>query len=478
MRVFLCCPPTGKFIRDERCQIDITSRVAENIREPIQPLYLAGLLKTYGHDVLLKDYSVRQVPAAAVAHEVKQFAPACVYLETTQGTIESDGAFIALLAKECPAVFFIIKTPFVDEKILTERLIPPLEGNDARLYCIVEEFERSIKHILDYESGNKNMPCNASGYIIEQGAVQPLPGYTGEPFSMDEYPVPPRYFLNKHDYVRPDTGEPIAYIYSAKGCPYDCVFCSAPAYLGTYVNQRSPEKLIAEMHDCIEQYGITNFFFRSDTFTFDKEHVKEFCRRIIEKKWRLSWGTNSRVDKIDEEMLILMKQAGCDIIGFGIESGSDVILEKIKKGISSADIEKTHRLVTRTGIRTFLHSIVGFPWDTEETVRETKQLIRRLNPHFIEVNVPYPLYGTELYAFAEEHGLFVSRSFADYSHVKPILKTLYMDTERINSLRRELLWSFYVRPSYIIKTLLRAGKPRVIYNYLRWGVSLIFKLLA
>jgi len=474
MKIFLCNPPTGFFIRDERCQIDVNSRVAENIREPIQALYLTGLLQKYGYEVFLRDYSFSAFTIDHVLSDVTRFRPDCFYMETTQGTFRNDMSFIQSLYAAADGLFFIIKAPFLDFRYL-EKEVKAIDLNiDTKIYFVVRNFEQTIRDILSPQG--RTARINNTYLLLKQKIAQPISFDTDTKFSMDDYSLPPRYFLNKNDYLRPDTNEPMAYIYSSRGCPYRCIFCSAPIYLGRKIQTRSVSSVLAEIQECIEKYRISNFFFRSETFTFDKKWVMLFCKKIIEEKIKIRWGANGRVDRIDIDMLGAMKSAGCDIIGFGIESGSDEILKKIKKDICTSNIEHTNKITKETGIKTFFHCIVGFPWDNRETIAETKRLLLRVNPDFIEVNVPYPLRGTELYEIADKHNLFVSKSFRDFSHINPILRTFSLEAEEVSRLRKDLLFSFYCRGDYILNKLKDIKHPKVFFNYAKWGCRLIKKI--
>ncbi|MBN1494021.1 MAG: radical SAM protein [Candidatus Omnitrophica bacterium] len=475
MKIMLCNPPTGFFLRDERCQIDMNTRVAENMREPIQLLYLAGLVKSLGYEVALHDYSFPRYTLDDVCKDIEAFKPEWFYMETTQGTFTPDLEFMASLRQKGYNMKFLLKAPFVDRDYLQEKLLMRPFFKDISCYFITRDAEDTLKEVL--AKGREGIL--SSVFYWHNGEIEVFDHTIDQAhkrFKLDDYPIPPRELLNKFDYVRPDTGEPIAYIYTAKGCPYPCVFCSAPVYLGKTINMRSVESVIAEIENCVHEHGINNFFFRSDTFTFEKKWVLSFCAHILDKGLVIRWGTNSRVDKIDREMVEAMKKAGCDIIGFGVESGSDRILEHIKKVITTAQIKAAHRCVKEAGIKSFFHTIIGFPWDTHETIKETQRFLLQESPDFIEVNVPYPLRGTELFAIAKEHGLFISDDLEAYSHVKPILRTFTLTPEEVSRYRKQILRSFYLRPHYIFSKLCSIKNPKVFINYMKWGVAFLGKL--
>ena len=128
------------------------------------------------------------------------------------------------------------------------------------------------------------------------------------------------------------------------------------------------------MAENVERYGIRDFFIWADTFTADRRYVRELCRAICESGMRISWTCNSRVDTIDQETLLLMKEAGLWMVSYGLESGSDAILAASGKGITVAQSREAVELAHRLGIRVAGHFMFGLPGETEETMAETLAL--------------------------------------------------------------------------------------------------------
>ena len=125
MKIFFCVPPTGKYIRDERCQLNISSRTAENIREPVQLLYLCGLLKQKGNDVLLRDYSVENFALKDIEKEIADFDCDFFVLESAQGAFKDDLNFVKLISGTLSKTHFVIKTPFADKEYLQNQTEHP-----------------------------------------------------------------------------------------------------------------------------------------------------------------------------------------------------------------------------------------------------------------------------------------------------------------------------------------------------------------
>jgi len=247
---------------------------------------------------------------------------------------------------------------------------------------------------------------------------------------------------------------------------------------GHKIKLRSPESIVQELEECVKKYNIKNFFFRADTFTWDEEWVIEICKLIIERKLQIRWGTNSRVDTISKERLEWMKRAGCWIIGFGIESGNQKSLDLMKKRTKLEDANASILLCKEYGIKTYTLFLIGLPWDNRETIKETIKFARHLDGDYIDINIAYPLPGTEMFEMAKREHLFNETKIHGYDYSKPLIKTRYLSTEELVSMRKWALLSFYLRPCYIIKTFASIRSPIILINYIRAGLQLLCKTFS
>ena len=156
---------------------------------------------------------------------------------------------------------------------------------------------------------------------------------------IDDLPFPNRSKINNKLYFRPDTNEPQATIATSRGCPSACVYCLTPTISGKKTRFRSPKSILKELENCYFEHDIKNFFFKSDTFTIDHTWVSEVCEEILKSnlKYKIQWVANSRVRPLKEDTPKIMKEAGCWLIAFGFETGSEETMKKIKKGATIED---------------------------------------------------------------------------------------------------------------------------------------------
>ena len=307
------------------------------------------------------------------------------------------------------------------------------------------------------------------GRVVENADRSPL----AEP---DALPFPARDLTRNALYIRPDTGRPQTTIQAGWGCPFSCTYCLAPLVSGRRLKLRSPASIVAEIEECLCDHGIRDFYFRADTFTLQKSWVMELCTSLVQRGLDVAWGCNSRVDTVDAEMLAAMRRAGCWIVGFGVESGSDEILARIKKGATVDQARRAIHLCCAAGIRAYAFFMVGFPGETEVTARATLDLIRTIGADFIEMNVPVPFPGTPLATECERAELLAA-SLLGHDHSRPVIRPHAMSRRRVEEIWRLGYRAFYARPGHAWHLLRQAGSLHTATRYLTWGVGFFARVI-
>jgi radical SAM superfamily enzyme YgiQ (UPF0313 family) len=190
-------------------------------------------------------------------------------------------------------------------------------------------------------------------------------------------------------------------------------------------------------------------------FTARRALVSAFCERIINEGIDLTWVCMSRVDAIDEDILRLMKAAGCHQICFGVESADEQILKNIKKKISLEQVEKAVALTKKVGIDVRTSFMLGNPGETEETLRKTIDFAIKLNPTIASFNITTPYPGTELRSWAKENGYLKTEDYSVLESSQCILELPTISSEEINLYAQIALKKFYYRPGYILSRIFR-----------------------
>ena len=220
--------------------------------------------------------------------------------------------------------------------------------------------------------------------------------------NLDELPFPARHLFDSKLYDIRDGADMYGSILTSRGCPGQCTYCSKPV-MGNKFRFRSADNIFKEMMHCYSQYGTKNFAFLDDAFTTNHERVTDLCNLMLDSGICFSWTCLARIDSLNEEMLIKMKQAGCIRIDVGVEHGDNESLIKMKKGLRIEKVLVTHNLMKKIGIEMTANFIFGFPWDTVETTKNTFKLARQIGLVNVSYLVPFP--GTEVYEkYHKEHG--------------------------------------------------------------------------
>jgi len=420
---------------------------------------MAGALEKTGVECRIRDYPAQEGDWDNLRTDLIEFSPDTIILSITTPTLAGD-LDAAGIAKEIdPRIQTISKgAHFFHQDMETLSKYPELD------VVIRGEYEETICELAEERPWSEIAGIT---YRDSRGPVRT----PARPFiaDLDSLPFPARHLVDNSLYFRPDTGEPQATIITCRGCPYPCVFCLAGEVAGKKVRTRSPENVLAEIRECVERHGIRSFLFRSDLFTANRKWVMALCQAILDSGLDISWSCNSRVDTVDEEILKTMKSAGCWLIAFGVESGSPELLEKMKKGTDLEAAEKAVELCRTTSVKTSVYFVIGLPWETRRTFEESVTFAKHLNPDFLEVFYAYPFYGTEFYRIAVEEGLLQEGETPVEGYNHPSLPSIHLSMQELAGMRTEFLRSFYLRPTFITRTLLRAGSPKVLKNYARYG---------
>ncbi|MBX7152430.1 B12-binding domain-containing radical SAM protein [bacterium] len=474
-KILLINPPGPLYQRGEdRSQGNIADSSATSLRAPNDLAYMAAMLRRIGVTPLIKDYPAENWSWETYSADLKSFDPDAVVMSITNATILNDLQAFKLAKESNPDIVTIAKGALFFACNLDQ--FQRNEFNDMDV-ALVGEAETVINDVI--EAMRQSTPFETLNGVIYRNVAGKWTRTEPQPFvdDLDALPFPARDLLHNDLYVRPDTGEPQATIQTARGCPSHCIFCLTPAVSGQRVRQRSAKNVVDEIEECVKVHGIRNFFFKADTFTINKKYVIDICSEILERNLAISWVANSRVDTVDEERIDWMKKAGCWLIAFGFESGNDTILQKMKKDAIAQDAYRAVRLVKNAGLRVYGFFLIGLPWDTHETVRDTLKFAKKLNCDFSEIHIATPYEGTELHTIADAMGLIQQDVIGHNYFSDPVMGTMSLTREEILQYRRKGIRSLYWTPQYIFKTASKIRTSAELKNYASYGWRMVKNML-
>lgn len=476
-KILLFYPPGPMFQRGEdRCQQNIDEGSAQAMRACNDLGYAAAVLLKRGYEIKLRDYQTQLDTMEDLHADMAEFQPDLIMLSTTNTTIFDDIKIMAdLKAKYHPITVLKGAIFYAPEQGMLDLL--DLSAID---YMIGGEVDFAIGQIADFALKGEGDLSQVSSILYKdaEGALVQTKFHEWND-NLDDQPFPAREYMNNSLYTRPDTDAPMATIQTARGCPSNCVFCLTPEISGKCVRFRSPQNVMAELTECYEKHGIKDFFFKADTFTINADWVKELCELIIDSPLhgKIHFTANSRVNPLKKETLELMKKAGCFLVAFGFESGSDEILKFIKKGATVEQNLRAGKWCHEVGLPFWGFFVIGFPWETKEHILQTKKIIHQIDPDFIEITVALPFYGTPLYETCKKENLLAENVLgSDFFH-SSMTGTKYLSMDEVMKLRRNILLGFYLRPKYILKKMGECvTQPSVFLNYCKYGIKLVVNL--
>jgi radical SAM superfamily enzyme YgiQ (UPF0313 family) len=487
-RVYCIVPPTGRFIREDRCQTPIDKMKTIALRPPIDLMYAAAGFEAAGCNVRLKDYPGKEHGWDRLEADLRAFQPDALALSITTPSLEEDLKAAALAKRISPLILTMAKGAHfntLDVRALEEH--PDLD------IVLRGEYEATCRELGEgkplaeiagitwrdkkiAECGMRNAEGNTGSGSGVSGA-RPTGGGTirrnpDRPFeqNLDAIPFPARHLANNAFYVRPDTMAMQTTLVTNRGCPFHCIYCLANQVSGAKNRYRSVANVIAEIKECVERHGIRNFLFRSDLFPQNKKWVIELCQAILEARLDIEWAGNSRVDTVDPEVLGWMKKAGCWILALGVESGDQETLDRIDKKATVEQAFQAVRWIRQAGIKSSVYLLMGLPWDTPELIDKQMRFARELDPDILEIFYTYPFPGTPLYALCVKQGLLKEGEIPREAYSDPAMPGLYMSVEQLQRARIRAMRDFYLRPRIIVRTLRGARSPRELFNYIKAGV--------
>lgn len=263
--------------------------------------------------------------------------------------------------------------------------------------------------------------------------------------------------------------EDLGLMITSRGCPYRCSFC---CNFTRRVRYRSVEDVLAEVAQVQAEYGTRQFLFKDDSFTVNRKRVTGLCEEILRRGMVFSWEITTRADLLSEELVRLMKRAGCNRVAVGVESGDDEILKIHEKGLDKEELRSTARLLKRHRMFWTGYFMMTLPMEREEQIFKTLDFMRELDPAYASVGVYKPYPGTGLFQEAVELGLvlpevdnqhFFERNPVDYFFADPERRCVHIAPDRLREITRHVAVQFERHNRQLRNVVRRATSRRQLY---------------
>ncbi|HOD15925.1 MAG TPA: radical SAM protein [Spirochaetota bacterium] len=399
----------------------------ESPSPPFGIMSLAAYLLDNGFDVRVEDYIVNPYSRERAASVVHDYRPDVIGSTGVTMNINTALRILEDYHEESPGCSILIGGPHVSfdaQNILS--------GNQFIDFVIRGEGELTTVELLE----NLGKP-------EKYGAIRGLSFRDGNEIIHGEWrefiqdinilPLPARHLIQLSKYKA--LGLPINMI-TSRGCPFECIFCVGSRMVGRRVRYFDTKRVVDEF-EMLAGMGFRQINIVDDLFTSNKKRCTEICEEIISRGIKHPWTAFARVDTVTKELLDVMKASGCTTLCFGIESGNQEILDRVKKKTTLDKIEKAIRVCNEAGILPMASYIMGLPGESPDTVRETMEFARKLcNSYGFHILAPFP--GTEVREKAEEYGMKILTSDWDqYDANRSVCESKYLPHEEVDRIVTE-----------------------------------------
>ena len=448
LKIALVYPPYGP-VRNEPG----IKTVKENygIFPSLSLLYVGGILEDAGCEVLFIDAHAEDLTLDETVDRLKKFGPDYIgYTLTTYLFFHSMDWIKAI--KE------LVPVPTIVGGVHLSIYARETLGYNAIDYAVTHEAEIALPQLLKGLQKRQDLSL-IKGVAFKQSDGQVVVTPKPKDVDVDVAPFPARSLIDNSIYYSfISQYRNFTCFITSRGCPYKCIFCEQGS---KKFRARSPKNVVDELEICNKEFGIRELDFFDSSFTIRKDRVIAICDEIKRRKLDIVWAARTRVDCITDDVLKAMNSAGCSRIYYGIESGNREILQALKK---STSLEMYRDVVKRTkqnGINTFGYFMVGNPYETEASIRQTIRLALQLDLDYAQFSKVTPMPATEMYTllmketgrdFWREHII----SGSDEDIPRPLCD---MTDAEIQRWCRLAYLRFYYRPQYIARALRRLQSP-------------------
>jgi anaerobic magnesium-protoporphyrin IX monomethyl ester cyclase len=453
------------------------SKTSASVIPPLGLAYIAAYLHQHGHECVIVDGIAEFVTIAELTELAGQFDVVGVTIVSTYALRAVE--LIRKLKEASPHVPIVVGGPHVTA--LPEPLLH--YGAD---YAVVGEGEVTMQELVEYVASGVNTP---PGHIRGIGLLENgIYFYTGnrkpiEP--LDQIPFPARDLLPMQSYqssIARTSRQPSLSMLTSRGCPGVCSFCSKKTF-GTRVRYFSVDRIVEEFFLLRDHYGARDVAVWDDNFLSNHEVVHAVCEELCRRNFGLTWSVEARIDCVDRSVLQALQKAGCEYIAYGIESGSQRMLDHVNKKISKDKIRETVKMTKEIGLKMRGYFMMGLPGETPEDIEATIRFAIELDVELASFTLFVPLPATLEYKRATASGIFdpeyyLKRIIPEFNFLdEPVYVPEGFTVQSLMALHKQAYNRYYLRPKMVWRKLASIRSVQDLNILVRGGYTLIANFL-
>lgn len=415
---------------------------------PLNLMYLAASLEKNNNSVEILDDDLLQTGFFDVTDHAKKLDPEIIGITATTSTINTSLKYLEEIKKEMPDILTVIGGPHTT--FLPENTMKNADYLDV---VVLGEGEKTMADLADNRVDSEGSLEDVNGIVYRDPKNGRIKATAPRPLieDLDSLPFPARHLVPFESYgiSKSQSGGMI----TSRGCVYSCGYCSSSLIMGKKFRSRSPENVVDEIEELVYKYHLRDIAFMDDTFMLNKRRAESIADEINERNLDVSFVASSRVDMVNKNLLFKLKNAGMNTIYYGVESGSQRILNLMKKGIDLKQAESAVKNAKNVGLEVLTSYIIGYPGETEADMNETIKFSIQLEPDYCQYSILTPFPGTPIYHDLKDKNLIDTENWEKYTVMKPILNYEKMGLNK-SLIERKLARAyikFYTRPKYLLK---------------------------
>ena len=463
-RVLLINPPMSMEEQAGKSSMEVVT----NILPSLGIGYIAAVLEENDIAVEVIDCQPLNIDHEELRKELKRKEADVIGITATTLSFPSAVKTAVEAKKECSDSYIVIGGPHITAAPETTMAHGCF---DAGVYG---EGEVTFLELIQKIGAGEDLK-NVKGLYLRKNGKTYFTGHRPFIQNLDKLPFPARHLFPPLSSYHPTSAscrsEPLATIMSSRGCPNKCTFCDRKIF-GNVTRLRSVDNILDEMEEVIYKHGAREIKFFDDTFTLDKNRILDLCKGISERGIDIEWSCLTRVNAVSQELLKEMRRAGCWQILFGLESGDQKMLNRMKKGITLSMSRRAVYWARNAGLNIRACFVIGTPGETLDSINRTIEFAKSLDLDAVNFYAFVPLPGTEIYDNLVKEGTLRHEKYEHYNVMinSPDAEIPYVPSGLTEEeLKEQISYahkSFYFRPRYIIRQILRTRKVGDVKRYI------------